>query len=158
MDKKKKEQIILIILIPIFLLGLLYVHSQKGTPAKGIKTDIAATATEGQITDIPDPEGALKIIYAESPKDPLQNILIVYVDEINKTNAGIEVRTDIPMPPLSIEGLIWNTDVPQAIINGKVVRKGDMIEGVKILEINGDGITVEHNSQPVFIDKTKKGD
>ncbi len=38
-------------------------------------------------------------------------------------------------PKLNISGIIYDTDYPQAIINGKVVTNGEMVEGVTIVKI-----------------------
>jgi hypothetical protein len=48
-----------------------------------------------------------------------------------------------PKPPvMSITGIVWNTDKPQAIINGQVVNPGDTIEGAQIVSIKKSGIDV----------------
>jgi len=47
------------------------------------------------------------------------------------------------LPDLQVQGIIWGTDIPQAIINNKVVKVGDTIAGgVRIVEINKDGVSV----------------
>jgi len=47
------------------------------------------------------------------------------------------------LPELKLQGIVWGTDNPQAIINNIVVKKGDAIAGgVRILEINKDGVVV----------------
>lgn len=61
-----------------------------------------------------------------------------------------------PLPKLIVQCVIWNSKLPQAIINNKVVKIGDIIDGVKILEIKKDGIKVsfedaEHFLQPPSI-------
>ncbi|HBO97724.1 MAG TPA: hypothetical protein DE315_06845 [Candidatus Omnitrophica bacterium] len=47
-----------------------------------------------------------------------------------------------PLPNMNISGLVWNTDRPQAIINGQITGIGDIISGVKIIDIQKTGITV----------------
>lgn len=47
-----------------------------------------------------------------------------------------------PPPVLTVQGLIWGGDIPQAIINDNVVKLGDTIQGAKILSITKDGVTV----------------
>ncbi len=48
-----------------------------------------------------------------------------------------------PKPPtMSITGIVWNTDRPQAIINGQVVNQGDTIDGAQIVSIKKTGIDV----------------
>lgn len=47
-----------------------------------------------------------------------------------------------PLPAINISGLVWNTNRPQAIIDGHIVEVGDMVSGVKIVDIQKSGITV----------------
>ena len=48
----------------------------------------------------------------------------------------------IPQPNFAVTAVIWNTDRPQAIINGKVVDIGDQVDGFKIESIHQSGIEV----------------
>lgn len=47
-----------------------------------------------------------------------------------------------PLPGMNIAGVVWNTDRPQAIINGQIVGIGDTVSGVTMLDIKKTGITV----------------
>jgi len=51
-----------------------------------------------------------------------------------------------PTPVLKIEGLVWGGRLPQAIINQKVVKIGDIIEGAQIVDINREGVTLTFNN------------
>lgn len=52
-----------------------------------------------------------------------------------------------PLPTLTIQGIVWGGSLAQAIINNKVVRVGDKIEEVCIIDINKDGITLIFDEQ-----------
>ncbi len=56
-----------------------------------------------------------------------------------------------PPSNLKISGLVWNTDRPQAIINGKITEVGDMVSGFKIVDIQKTGITVLSQGRTVTI-------
>ena len=43
---------------------------------------------------------------------------------------------------MEVTGIIWNSDRPQAIVNGKVVEKGDETSGLKIISIEKTGVVV----------------
>jgi len=47
---------------------------------------------------------------------------------------------------LSISGIVSGEKMSQAIINGKVVKVGDTIEGFNVIDINLDGVTVSSGS------------
>ena len=48
----------------------------------------------------------------------------------------------IRLPSLSVQGIIWAEGGPRAIVNEHIVKKGDFVEGVEILEITQKGIRV----------------
>ena len=51
-------------------------------------------------------------------------------------------KPPVIFPNLVINGVIWNTDRPQAIINNQVVDEGDNIEGLTIVKIRKNEIEV----------------
>lgn len=75
-------------------------------------------------------------------KDPFQSNL---KKEITIVTASVEEAAVLPLPALTIQGVIWGGSSPCAIINNKVVRIGDTIEGARITEIKKEGITVLFN-------------
>ena len=52
-----------------------------------------------------------------------------------------------PLPALKIQGMVWGGDFPQAIINNKVVKIGDTIEGASIVQINKEGVVILFEKQ-----------
>ena len=50
-----------------------------------------------------------------------------------------------PPPTLSVQGLIWGGNIPQAIVNNKVVKVGDTIDGAKVVTIEKDGVGIFYN-------------
>ena len=54
----------------------------------------------------------------------------------------INVSGEIAPPQLSIAGLVWDTDRPQAIVNSRVVGIGDTIDNSVITNIKKTGIDV----------------
>jgi len=56
-------------------------------------------------------------------------------------------KVEEPLPNLEVQGIIWGGSIKQAIINNKVVKPGDMIGNIKILDINKDSVTVLFNNR-----------
>ncbi len=50
-----------------------------------------------------------------------------------------------PLPTVEIQGIVSGALVPYAIVNGKVVKAGDIVDGLTIVEIVKDGIQVEYD-------------
>jgi hypothetical protein len=47
-----------------------------------------------------------------------------------------------PSPQVTVSGMVWNSDRPQAIVNGRVVTIGDTIESWTITHIDQTGVEV----------------
>ena len=93
---------------------------------------------QAQSIDAPIQEGSgwpNKIEYkAEGLKDPFE-------EEKIEINEQLQIETK-PLPSLQIQGIVWGGGFPQAIINNKVVKVGDRIDEVQIINITESGITV----------------
>lgn len=61
-----------------------------------------------------------------------------------------EVEPPVKLPNLTVQGMIWDSNVPQAILNNKIFKIGDIIEGAKIITIDQTGVSL------VFRKKTFK--
>ncbi len=61
----------------------------------------------------------------------------------NETNSNHNpAPTETKPPNLKISGLVWNTNLPQAIVNDRVVSVGDTIDEWQVTAINQSGIEV----------------
>lgn len=58
---------------------------------------------------------------------------------------------EVPLPDLKIAGVVWNTDRPQAIVDGKIVGIGDTVSGVNIVNIEKTGITISAGGRTATI-------
>lgn len=94
--------------------------------------------------DISEDGGMFKKPYLEYNayhlRDPFEDLLTRKTEESRKAEA--EMAVDTSPPPLDIKGLVWGGKTPQAIINDKVVARGDVIDGAEIIDISKDGVTV----------------
>ena len=157
MEKQKLEKIILVVIIPIFLLGLSYrfikgrIGAAKTTA--GTESDISEQMQDVEIDiEIAEPDGPLQVKYKGSGRDPLKDLVREYIGT-RKIHVPKPIKYAKPLPNLNVQGVLWKSERPQAIINGQVLGLGDYVEGVRILKIKREGITVEHGGNPVFIKK-----
>ena len=67
-------------------------------------------------------------------RDPFQGL----IEESSATRGAVET----PMPTLVVQGVVWGTSLPQAIINGQVMKIGDTIEKARIIDITKDGVVI----------------
>jgi hypothetical protein len=52
-----------------------------------------------------------------------------------------------PLPALELQGILWGTPRPQAIINRQILSVGDSIDGVTLTSVTPEGITVSFQGQ-----------
>jgi hypothetical protein len=67
---------------------------------------------------------------------------------------------DVTPPVLTVQGLIWGAVIPQAVINGKVVKAGDTIEEAQITKIGKEGVEIVFKEQTFHLSPpsiTQKG-
>ncbi|MDD4953715.1 MAG: hypothetical protein PHG40_02275 [Candidatus Omnitrophica bacterium] len=74
---------------------------------------------------------------ADGQRDPFDSPITE-----NKEATGNEssVTENEPLPSWMVQGLVWGGRFPQAIINNKVVKTGDMIEGAQVVSIEKSGV------------------
>lgn len=112
--------------VNIFLIALLISIVKEGMalPEAASETSLKP---EYKAKDLRDPFQFFKMKIEEKPKEQ--------VTEEEKAEA-------VSLPGLTIQGIVWGGNFPQAIINNKVVKIGDTVEGAQIIDIKKDGVTV----------------
>ncbi len=73
-------------------------------------------------------------------RDPFKSL--VQSELLVSPGPDVPAVTEVSAPPLKIQGIVWGGNFPQAIINDKVVKVGDTIEGAQLLSIEKDSVTV----------------
>lgn len=73
-------------------------------------------------------------------RDPTLNPLLSRAVVQKEAKAAVEI---VRLPALTVQGVIWGKDAAKAIIEERVVAKGDILpEGIEVLDISGAGIKV----------------
>ena len=100
--------------------------------AQGNLDSAAGSITNPFISKLPKPKTVIKNI---TPPPPPPTRL-----EVENPQPA---RTAPAQPPaVTISGVVWNSDRPQAIINGQVVDVGDKISEMEIVSISKSQIDV----------------
>lgn len=97
--------------------------------------DVAAETTFAQAMALKNPF---------EPALPQKSVEMVPV-ELKKPGAPAALpplEPAITAPALSISGVVWNTDQPQAIINNTIVAVGGTIDGATVLKIERTGVEI----------------
>lgn len=83
-----------------------------------------------------------------------------YRDPLKPLLPKIPPESKIRSLNLDVQGIIWDTDRPTAIINGTVLNVGDTIAGVEIIKISKEGILISYLGETFLIKsgRTEKGE
>lgn len=81
-------------------------------------------------------------------RDPFVSVI---KKEAKPEKSNLE-NTELPKidpDKFKVEGLIWGSKFTQAIINGVVLREGDLIDGAEVIKIEKDGVTLDYSGQVI---------
>ena len=83
---------------------------------------------------------------ASGLRDPFKSLLPASPPPAASPQPAAEARAKpvAPPPSLHVQGMIWGGPEPRAIIDGKVYRINDLVEGVTIIAIDQRGVEVEY--------------
>lgn len=137
-QKMKKTQDILFTIV--FILFLFIARSFAADSAlnamqKVEKLEKEETAAPPAVINRPNVE-----YKASRLRDPFLSLIVKDIESAEEAKASEAAAK--PLPALTVQGIIWGGSFPQAIINNKVVKAGDNIEGVSINSIDKSGIAV----------------
>lgn len=98
-----------------------------------------------------EPSFRPKVEYtADESKEIFQSCLTNITPLLKDTSTTM--LQDIKPPSLTTQGIIWQTDLPQAIINNKVVKVGDVIEGAEVIKIDKSGVEISFRNKLFKLD------
>ncbi len=140
LNKKDRIELAITVILIIFFIALVIAFSQRG---KGL----AAVSRRG----LPDKFSLSRHFMF----DPQRNKGTSFV--LDKA-AGeiIEIKRDpfsfglsgetqaIPASDLFLKGIIWDPDNPSAVINDRVLKVGEIIEGFKVVRILRESVILEN--------------
>ena len=121
---KIKKHLFLILLAAISVIfNQRYCHGQKDTASGNQSVIIKLDVSYGAM-NLVDPFKSR--IQPENPEKP----------------DNLPAAAEVAPPDLKVQGIFWGADFPQAIINNKVVKVGDIVSQAQIISIEKDSITI----------------
>ena len=134
MEKQKRDLILAVVLVAIFLAiaGRNFIFKKKiqapGAPIAGAQTD--ALDSFSVLKWIRENQSLLDDQASqwgrEWGRDP-------FVQTGSETGALGSV-------PLSLTGILWDEKMPMAMVNDKILKQGDMIEGYQVVQIKPSSV------------------
>ncbi len=109
-------------------------------------------------------EGPMEVEYVGADyKDPFELPLPLRVPIVppeKELPVGIEPEAEVGLPALRVEGMIWGSERPQAIIDGEVYDVGDVVEvydvgdvveEAEIIGIDREGVTLFYKDRKFIL-------
>ena len=146
-------------LVVIFsLLFTVYAFAQQPQPKQTLFGPDAATREfEQNKKEEPEVITRPKVEFNRTKRDPFEKVII----RKGKGEARIQNTDDAASRSLIdsfvIQGLIWGGNFPQAIINNKVYKVGDTIQGATISNIDKNGIIFTLSGKKYILSSSSAG-
>lgn len=78
-----------------------------------------------------------------------------YRDPFGVSGSAANLKDEIASMRLTLEGVLWNTTEPRAIVSGKIVKVGGTLNGIEILDIGREGVKMRYKGQEFYLRKRK---
>ena len=89
-------------------------------------------------------EGPMEVEYVGSNyRDPFElppALRAPIVPPEGELPAGVEPEAEVRLPALRVDGMIWGSERPQAIIDGEVYDIGDVVKDAEIIGVDREGV------------------
>lgn len=166
MDKQKKEQFTLLIAVAIFII-LLLVSFLKNKAESSIRKPQAplghsqpapveaAAAGNEQAAEPSVAPSADAQTDSPDPFDMPTSFMEKLIAEKKLAEDAYDYDEGANLPNVSLQGVVWGIDSPIAFVDGKAYKKGDMVGGFQIIDIDRKGVYFLYNGDKVLV-KIKK--
>lgn len=67
------------------------------------------------------------------------------------TEKTTDVRQEIRALALTLDGMVWDSQSPQAIISGKIVGINEEVSGAKVISIEAKGVKMKYKNQVFYL-------
>ncbi len=118
-------------------------------------------ANEAQVNSENQPSGVVvrpkEAFDASKLRDPFRDYFSEDSENQIGTETGVTKEAEVTPPSLTVQGIISGGRINQAIINNKIVKVGDTIEGAGITNIDKNGITIFFSNKSYKISSPAAG-
>ena len=152
-DKQKKQLALVGVLLAVFLLLLAY-NLKRSSATKARRRQAVSTVSQPTTPLSETPPAAGNV---PSPSETEEVTLAALREKAKELKWGrdpfiLSLREEggLPTLQLKVTGIIYDVDHPEAtyaIINEEVVRIGDDIRGIKVIDIQADAVRLKKFNQ-----------
>ncbi len=148
-DTKKKKQQMEYIAVAVLSVIAIFIAVSKFTE-KGQKGSVFPTQL---FTKKPQQEKGIKPIAHDEYGVEYAAIgkRIPFKSPLEEREKKIVVEEEIILPVMIVEGMIWNSSRPQAVIDKKIYNVDDVIYGAKIEDVTKDGVHLRYKGKEFVV-------
>jgi len=146
---KKKDKYYFLECGIVFIFVTLIIISFFGYPLKEVFSQEEKTLSTDSV-----PRAARLSTSFENRRNPFVNWFPEKIVQLNETiNITLPIfdRPSFDMAKLRLQGVIWSLTDSRALINNKIFKLGDEIDGAKIIKIDKKGVTFSFNEEEYFL-------
>lgn len=129
-DNKNKIELAVTGIGIVILIFLVISHMSKPGASKGVSKNEAYHTSESAMIAVSEPESWDELSWGRDP---------FLLDTSNTKEHGME--------DLTLNGIMPDKQNPYAIINNEVVKLGDKVGGMTVIEINEKNVVLDENGQ-----------
>lgn len=130
-ESKKRIELTVTGIGVVILIFLVTSHMSKSGGSKGVSKNEVYHTSESAMTSVTEPESWDKLRWGRDP--------FLLDASTNAQEEGVE--------DLSLNGIMPDKQNPYAIINNEVVKLGDKVGGMTVIEINENSVVLDENGQ-----------
>jgi hypothetical protein len=154
-QQRVKIYIVIVLSLLFFAIGYFrFIHGRPGVPKERTGEPGASVATELRTANVSAsvPAGRILENFHEPPRAKLRNIFAPAIAAGN-VNRSASAVLETPKPPTSLKltGTIVGGRKPIAIINGRLLRSGDRIDGFQVVAITGNRVFLKGEGGRVML-------
>lgn len=147
MDKQKKELIGVIILLIVFAFVLVNIYKKPASKVATMETkQLSLPSTAKGTIDVLTKEKIQDNNYIKDPFQlplDLREFLNALAQQPKQKEAGPGVA-QTALPKFTLQGIILSDKIKEVIINNKVVKLGESIDGAKVVDITKGKVQMLH--------------
>jgi len=150
---KVKKGVIIVVVLAIVLVGLwlwvLGIVPLKKTVRELVERPVTVEVSPEELREKAEAT-ALSLSNWLEKREKMDKMLVYYEARRDPFLLPVKIKEENlpPQPPkLVLKGIAWDKTEPLALINDRVVKEGDTIEGARIVKIDFDGVAVRYRGK-----------
>lgn len=152
--QRKKPQLnwgpIFILLVLVLITGPI-VAPLFSTPFKAAPYSTGNLSPQSVTQNIPE-QPVTDLAKAVASSEPSATRKAQFAVEESPIFGNAQTQALWRMPSLNLSGIVYSPEESYCIINNKIIKVGDTVQGAKLLSVSRNRVTLDYQGKPVSLD------